>query len=112
MKVKKNYVMIYRVSKVLAGKEYFLGTILTFEDNDTKFERFITKLRSYDLLDEADFLQMYITSNMELLNEEVIRSKFSALPEHLFDELVSLNASKFFQTTIGYVIVSNPTRDL
>lgn len=89
--------------------EYFVGTIKTFEDNDTKFERFITKLKSYDHKTEAELLNIYVSSNMDLLTDELINEKFSSLPERLFTELLDLNHSKFKQTTIGHLIISDPT---
>ncbi len=91
------------------GMEYFIGTIKTFEDNDTKFERFITKLKSYDYKNEAEMLHIYITSNMDLLTDEIINQKFSTLPPRLYEELLELNETKFIQATIGHIIVSNPT---
>lgn len=94
------------------NEEYFVGTIKTFEDNDTKFERFITKLRAYDFKNEAELLHIYISSNLDLINKNLINDKFSTLPEPFYTELLELNNNKFRQTTIGYIILSEPCTDI
>lgn len=93
-------------------KTYYGSSIYTLEDDNTKFERFISKLKSFDFNDEADLLYSYMVNNISLLTEKVISEKFTRLNSELFDELVLLNHTKYSKTCIGHVILSNPTDNI
>lgn len=93
-------------------KTYYGSSIFTLEDDNTKFERYISKLKSFDFNDEADLLYSYMINNISLLTEKVISEKFTRLNSELFDELVLLNHTKYSKTCIGYVILSNPTDNI
>ncbi len=90
-------------------KDYYVSSISTFEDNDTKFERFITKLKAYNHKNEAELLHIYISNDPDLLTDQVINEKFSALPEIFLNELLKINTNKYKKTCIGHVILSEPT---
>lgn len=91
------------------GKIYYGASISTLEDDNTKFERYISKLRGFEFIDEADLLYSYLLNNISLLTDKVISEKFTRLNSELFDELVYLNHNKYSQTCIGHIILANPT---
>ncbi|HNZ27802.1 MAG TPA: HD domain-containing phosphohydrolase [Spirochaetota bacterium] len=94
------------------GKIYYGASISTLEDDNTKFERYVSKLRSLEFTEEADLLYNYLLNNISLLTDKVISEKFTRLNSELFDELVCLNHNKFSQTRIGHIILANPTDNI
>ena len=96
----------------LNGKIYYGASIFTLEDNNTKFERFISKLKNFNYFAEADLLYTYLVNNINLLTDKIIQEKFSKINNELYEELISLNENKFTQTCIGHIILSNPSENM
>jgi len=94
------------------GKIYYGASIYTLEDDTTKFERFISKLRSCGYNEEANILNGYLINSIALLTEKAVYDKFSRLNSELFEELVLLNKNKYAQTCIGHIILGNPTDNI
>ena len=96
----------------LNGKVYYGGAIYTLEDNNIKFETFITKLRNFNYNEEAELLYTYLVNNINLLTDKIITEKFSGINPELFEELVYLNEHKLRQTGIGYILISDPSENI
>ncbi|HPO50916.1 MAG TPA: HD domain-containing protein, partial [Spirochaetota bacterium] len=96
----------------LNGKIYYGASIFTLEDNNAKFERFIAKLKNFNYFTEADLLYTYLVNNINLLTDKIIQEKFKKINNELYEELVSLNETKFTHTCIGHIILSEPSEDM
>ncbi|MBR3731460.1 MAG: hypothetical protein IKN25_02315, partial [Spirochaetales bacterium] len=88
---------------IIGDKTYYGASVYTLEDDNTKFERFITKLRNFGYDEEADLLYTYLINNIVLLTDKVIADKFRRLNDELFEELSVLNKTKYSKMCIGHI---------
>ncbi|MBR6061479.1 MAG: hypothetical protein IKP67_05350, partial [Spirochaetales bacterium] len=97
---------------IIGDKTYYGASVYTLEDDNTKFERFITKLRNFGYDEEADLLYTYLINNIVLLTDKVISDKFRRLNDELFEELSVLNKTKYSKMCIGHILLADPTGDI
>ncbi|MBQ3923352.1 MAG: HD domain-containing protein [Spirochaetales bacterium] len=96
----------------VGDKTYYGASVYTLEDDNTKFERFITKLRNFGYDEEADLLYTYLINNIVLLTDKVISEKFRRLNDELYEELSVLNKTKYSKMCIGHILLSEPTSEI
>ncbi len=94
------------------GKVYYGASVYTLEDDNSKFERFIAKIRHLGYTNEAQLLYSYLVNNVSLLTDKVVGEKFGTLNEDLYEELLTLNRHKYSRTCIGHILLSDPTDDI